>query len=255
MAKQANSWEQIPTPVYQRIFGIGMNKTGTSSLKRCFKILSLHPIAPTSGSSPETRRANRRLFKKGEYEPALRLAQRYRAFEDRPWNVWEMYKHLDSRFPDSRFILTVRDPDNWWRSVERWVTIVKPWMAEKYRIHLRSPSLHKHDMISCYLQYNREVIEYFEGNESLLVMDIEKGDGWKPVCAFLDCPVPEKPFPHANRMTYDRRDLERTFKKGMTKYLRFTGNGPISACDAVAELIANEFFDSRLRQWRQQPRY
>jgi hypothetical protein len=204
--------------VHQKIFGIGMNKTGTTSLKKCFRILSLYPVAPTPASSREINKATRRLFKKGDYEPALKFAERYRSFEDRPWNIWEMYQHLDRRFPDSRFILTVRDPETWWRSVERWITFMKPRMAEKYRIHLRSPSLCKGDMIKGYLRYNDTVMDYFENRQNMLVVDFEKGDGWTSLCGFLDCPVPPEPFPHKNRLTYDERDAAK--KEMMTLRVR-----------------------------------
>ena len=65
----------IPILVYHKIFGIGMNKTGTTSLKNCFKILGLHPIAPTPASSYEIAAATRRLFKKGEYAGTRWLCQ------------------------------------------------------------------------------------------------------------------------------------------------------------------------------------
>jgi len=211
MAKKVIFQRQIQTPKFQRIFGIGINKTGTTSLKRCFDILGLHPIAPCLGSSHELKAVAQRLFVKGEYEPALQFAKDYRSFEDRPWNYWEMYRYLDRRFPDSHFILTVRDPQSWWRCVERWIIYMKPWLAKRYRVHLRANNLNKDDMIKGYLRYNRDVIDYFQKKENFLIMDFEKGDGWVPLCTFLDCSIPQEPFPHVNRLTYDRRDL---YKKG-----------------------------------------
>lgn len=76
-----------------RVFGVGMNKTGTSSLGRALRHLGVVPIARPKLSH----RAGlvEALFERGDYEPALRYARMYRAFEDRPWNVWEMYRHLD----------------------------------------------------------------------------------------------------------------------------------------------------------------
>ena len=32
--------------------------------------------------------------------------------------------------------------------------------------------------------------------ERLLVWEV--GEGWEPLCEFLDAPVPERPLPHAN---------------------------------------------------------
>jgi hypothetical protein len=39
--------------------------------------------------------------------------------------------------------------------------------------------------------------------ERLLVFDV--ADGWEPLCAFLDVPVPRQPFPHLNEAKVTRR--------------------------------------------------
>ena len=222
-----------------RIFGIGLNKTGTTTLNRCFTILGLGPIAP--GGSEKIKKCTSYILKYHQYDLALRIAVQYRCFEDRPWNLWEMYQKADQRFPGSKFILTVRDPENWWRSVERWLTCSKPAMLKKYcyqfRIncplttktdfmeiqrlacHQRNETVIevmkkivsplKEDMIAEYEKYNREVIEYFSGKERLLVVNFEKDCGWEPLCSFLNVPVPNIPLPHANQQYYDVRDLIR----------------------------------------------
>jgi hypothetical protein len=117
-----------------------------------------------------------------------------------------MYRHAHQRFPDSRFILTVRDPESWWRSTERWITVTKPEVLARYQLHLRVHEPSKESMTESYLRYNREVQDYFKGTGKLLVMDIEKGDGWDKLCGFLGLPVPDREFPHANRQKYTAED-------------------------------------------------
>lgn len=190
----------------ERVFGIGLNKTGTTSLKRCYEALGLVPVAPTQG--PRAREIIRAVVRDNDYEPALRLARDYRAFEDRPWNVWDMYRHADERFPGSRFILTVRDPDSWWRSVKRWVKVTKPQMKPLYRVHFRVKQLKRREMIESYQRYNQEVADYFRGRSDFLLLEIEKAD-WETVCGFLGQPVPDLPFPHTNRQRYDESDVGR----------------------------------------------
>jgi hypothetical protein len=190
----------------QRIFGVGLNKTGTTSLKRCFEALGLHPIAPARG--PTHQSITRAIFSEGDFEPALRFAEDFRCFEDRPWNVWDMYRRLDERFPGSRFILTVRDPDSWWDSVERWLSVTKPRMTRTYCRHLGVPSVSRESMVESFHAYNRAVTRYFQGRMDLLVLEIGR-DGWDRLCTFLGHPVPEIPFPHVNRQSYDERDLYR----------------------------------------------
>lgn len=204
----------------ERVFCIGMNKTGTSTLKHCFEILHLGPIASPKTYDRTVRRLIEQFYKHKTYDAMLDLAEHYKAFEDRPWNMWAMYRHAHERFPDSRFILTVRDPESWWRSTERWITVTKPGVMARYEQHLRVHEPSKESMTESYLRYNSEVQAYFEGTGKLLVMDIEKGDGWEKLCAFLGLPVPEREFPHANRQQYTPDDARliqenRRLKRGL----------------------------------------
>jgi hypothetical protein len=204
----------------ERVFCIGMNKTGTSTLNHCFEALKLTPIASPKSYDREVRRQIDNFYKHKSYDAMLDLAERFKSFEDRPWNMWTMYRHVHLRFPDSRFILTVRDPESWWRSTERWITVTKPEVLARYQLHLRVHEPSKDSMIESYLRYNREVEAYFKGTDKLLVMDIEKGDGWDKLCGFLSLPVPEREFPHANRQKYTPEDAlmikaSRRLKRGV----------------------------------------
>jgi len=188
-----------------KIFGVGLNKTGTSSLKQALGILGFSPAM----SQGAVARAGlvKAVLVDGDYERALDWAEGYRVFEDRPWNVGDMYRRLDERFSDARFVLTVRDEESWWRSLERWLTVVKPWVLPRYLAHLRIPTLSRETAIESFRRYNAEVVAYFRTRDPqrFLVMDVAKGDGWDELCAFLECPRPGVPFPHANRQGYRNR--------------------------------------------------
>lgn len=41
--------------------------------------------------------------------------------------------------------------------------------------------------------------EYFAERDDLLVLDLERGQGWPELCSFLDVVAPDHPFPHINR--------------------------------------------------------
>jgi hypothetical protein len=132
----------------------------------------------------------------------LALAENYRAFKDRPWNVWEAYKHLDRRYPDSLFILTIRDPESWWRSVNQWVTTTKPEIKSVYAAHLRVVFWNKYEVIEAYHAHNEAIQEYFQGTGRLLVLNLEHGNSWQALCSFLGTEVPSEPFPKANSQSY-----------------------------------------------------
>jgi hypothetical protein len=178
-----------------------MNKTGTSSMKGCFEQLGWEPVASPK-SVPRTRRLFRDIFERDDYSRSLALVPDFVAFEDRPWNVWEMYRHVDEAFPDSRFVLTVRDPETWWRSVESWLTRKKPQMVDVYTTHLRAASFTRDEYLAGYERHNDDITRWFEGTGKLLVVDVEAAPRWDELCAFLDVPVPDVPFPHRNRQKY-----------------------------------------------------
>ncbi len=188
-----------------KYIGIGINKTGTTSLGRCFDALELTPVAEPRSQYINYIELSREIFEHGNFEPALQVAKYFRAFQDRPWNVWNMYQHLDRKFEGSYFILTERDPDSWWNSVEHWLTVVHKGDRPKqlrYLHHLRVERMDKPTFVDAYTRYNDEVKEYFRGNNNLLVMNLEAGAGWNEICAFLELPVPQVEFPHANKQAY-----------------------------------------------------
>lgn len=211
---------KFESAIQNRIFCVGLNKTGTSTMKRCYDILGLLPVASPTTFSAKQRRVVSRFKRDRNYSPVLELAEQFSAFEDRPWNMWSMYRQLDERFPDSRFILTWRDPDSWWRSVEQWITVTKPQTRNLYQLHLRASSAEREAMLDGYLRYNTEVEEYFSGTGRLLKIDFEAGEGWQELCTFLNMPIPERDFPHINRRSYsstdaDRRNNRRRLKNGI----------------------------------------
>lgn len=213
-----NDGDRAADTITRRVFCIGMNKTGTSTMNHCFKLLNLTPVASPTSYSPEVRKQIRHFYKHKDYNQMLDLAKNYKAFEDRPWNMWTMYRHLHTRFPDSLFILTIRDPESWWRSTERWITVTKPEVLARYQLHLRVHQPSKESMTDSYLRYNREVEAYFADTGQLLLMDIEQGDGWEKLCGFLDVPIPEEAFPHANRQKYTPEDAQMLKKKKLLKH-------------------------------------
>lgn len=189
--------------ITQRVFCIGMNKTGTSTMKSCFEILNLKPVASPKTINKSDKVVIKEFYSDHNYEALIELAENYQSFEDRPWNMWEAYRHLDQHFPDSLFILTVRHDDSWWASVENWVTVIKPKIVDRYKMHLRCNDYDKESFIESYSRHNKEVVDYFKGSNKLLIMNLEKGDGWKKLCDFLGKPMPTQAFPHANKQSYN----------------------------------------------------
>ena len=100
-------------------------------------------------------------------------------------------------------ILTRRDPNMWVDSVKE--TVASPALAKAM---LRTPlmpavlaqnplgfRIDREAMLVRFEHYGSAVRREIPP-ERLLVF--EAGDGWEPLCGFLNVPVPDRPFPHTN---------------------------------------------------------
>jgi hypothetical protein len=174
-----------------KIFGIGLNKTGTTTLGVCLQHFGFRHASSNLELTS--------CVERGDLEAVFAHADRYDSFEDWPWPL--IYRELDGRYPNSKFILTTRrDADVWVRSLKKHATLTGP--TEFRRIAYGYPMPHgledEHKQV--YQRHNAEVREYFR-NRPADFLDVcwEDGHGWSEVCTFLGRPVPDKPFPHANR--------------------------------------------------------
>jgi hypothetical protein len=185
-----------------RVVCVGFNKTGTTTLGRCFEILGITPIAEPRSPYMDYISLSKEIFELNDYDSVLSKAQYFRAFQDRPWNIGIMYQKLDARYPGSKFILTEREPESWWESVNKW--LLKSHKGDtdrlqRYLHHLKIDRLDKDLFIQKYQAHNAAIKHYFVARDNLLIMNLAAGDGWGKLCSFLELPVPDKPFPHANK--------------------------------------------------------
>ena len=97
---------------FDKVFGIGAHKTGTTSLQSIFRLCGL--VVGDQAAGELTSYAARR----GRYQPLIDYCRTAEAFQDTPFAFGRIYAALDALFPDSKFILTVRDADEWFRSLE-----------------------------------------------------------------------------------------------------------------------------------------
>lgn len=187
-----------------KIIGVGFQKTGTSTLREALKILGYR----VKDATP------RMLFPilRGNFEKVGRTLRHYDAAEDTPWFM--IYKELDQLFPGSRFILTLRDEESWYRSVCKHIGDLRsPAHEWIYGRGKGLPKDNREHTLRIYNEHNQEVREYFKDRpDDLLIMDFTKGDDWEKLCPFLDQPIPNEPFPHYNKESYeelpDLKDLK-----------------------------------------------
>jgi hypothetical protein len=174
-----------------KVVGIGLNKTGTSTLGACCRHWGLKHMS-----------CNKQAFQQwldGDSQGLMQWLEQYDSFDDWPWPL--IYREIDSRFPGTKFLLTRRkDPDTWFRSLCRHAERTGPTEIRKQVYGHEMPHRHRDDHIRIYEDHLRSVRKYF-GNrpDDLLEVCWEEGDGWTELAAFLGLEKPDIAFPHENR--------------------------------------------------------
>lgn len=171
-----------------KIFGIGFHKTGTTSLARALEIMGYRVCDVVGADDPSI--GDRAL------EMALEKVPEFDAFEDFPWPI--LFRELDSRYPGSKFILTIRPEDAWIQSVLNAFS-GKPFPIHEWIYGSATPEGNETAWVERYRQHNEEVLSYFQHRpEDLLVLRLTEGEGWEKLCPFLGRARPFIPFPHSN---------------------------------------------------------
>ncbi len=206
-----------------KFLGVGLSKTGTTSLHHALTMIGLKCI------HYDRIRLND-ILEGTTTHPNFRRYDDVDAVTDLPSAFF--YRELLDAYPKCQAILTTRDVDEWWRSVE-------VHMNRRYRLGGRSPKrlvsravrsllrrgrgLNDHDRFrarvrSCvygstvaeeflykkkFLEHNARVQAEIPGDR-LLVMDITAGDGWETLCPFLNVDISPEPFPHEHKTDYEQ---------------------------------------------------
>ena len=182
----------------RKVFCIGWHKTGTSTLGLALIELGYSVVGCRLDLEESMRR--------GAYDDALAIANRYDAVQDVPWAL--LYQELDQAFPDSLFIFTDRDDVSWMRSAIAHFGNTYHSMHEW--IYGSGSCVGNEDVyLARFREHRRAVRQYFAGRQNdFLELNLGHGDGWDKLCGFLGCPVPRKPWPHANKgkHTFNRYD-------------------------------------------------
>jgi 3'(2'), 5'-bisphosphate nucleotidase len=186
-----------------KVFGIGLSKTGTTSLARALGILGYKTrdfLGVTSYIAEDLSSVN------------LEEIDANDAFTDTP--IPSFYKQLDARYPNSKFILTTRDMDAWLLSCKKQFTkrMVATENEATTRLHTDLYGCFEFDpekYASGYTRFANGVLEYFKDRpHDLLVTDICGGENWDSLCTFLGKPVPDIPFPLTNVTAIQWMDIQ-----------------------------------------------
>jgi hypothetical protein len=181
-----------------KVFGIGLGKTGTTSLTKALGMLGIETVQfPTDRTTFEE-------LSSGRYR--LSIMQRYQGMTDTPA---AFFVQLDEAYPGAKFILSTRDKRSWLRSIETyWRLRGSPGRDTSERgpstRFIAAATFGSHEFNESRFSYvfdlhHRLVLEHFADRpDDLLVIDVCAGEGWERLCPFLGQPVPDLAFPFLN---------------------------------------------------------
>lgn len=197
------------------VVGVGMGRTGTTSLKLALERLLDAPcyhMSETFRRPDDVAIWHRAVH--GEPPVWAEVFDGYRATLDEPGVLF--WRDLLDAYPDSLALLSTRPAADWYRSMDRTVLELArrdpppgmdTWMS-MYLDMLAYQYPHGWDdadaAITVFERHNAEVRAAVPAAR---LVEWQPGDGWQPLCSALGVPVPDEPFPHANSTTEFRTGL------------------------------------------------
>ena len=174
-----------------KVFIIGLGKTGTTSLGKALEVLGYR----NKTFDPDLVMA----YANGDPVTIDSVLARYDSFDDFPWPL--MYREMSERFPDARFVLTVRsNPERWFQSLCQHAWRAPDGTYRRIGYGVEQPQFHRRRMLAYYARHTEAVRSFFaEQPDRLLVMCVDGGDGWPELCRFLAKSVPQTRFIHTNK--------------------------------------------------------
>jgi hypothetical protein len=169
---------------FPKIIGIGLPKTGTTSLATALQVLGCEHVT---------------------HRPDL-LLQRYR--RSGRWdmgrsgavmdiNPWPLYA-IRRAYPDALLVHTHRDIDSWLASCEVHFSRDPEYNPEG-RLEIFGVTRYVAEVFADTHKQHGGFVRHFFNTDTGPHINLEAKQGWEPLCKALRVPVPEIPYPHENK--------------------------------------------------------
>ena len=193
-----------------KVIGAGFGRTGTLSLKYALEELGFNQCYHMMevGKHADHRGIWRKAHA-GEKIDWDALFAGYQATVD--WPSCNLWREQLAHFPDAKVILSLRSPESWYASVMATI-----YATSKAGVRSENPSSRygsswafdliwnpifdnrlddKAHVISVFNHHNETVMNEVPADRLLV---FEARQGWKPLCEFLEVPVPATDYPRIN---------------------------------------------------------
>lgn len=183
-----------------KIFGIGLSKTGTSSLSKALTLLGFSTAHWTNPYSHDLLTQDDIIL----FDSLTDISISYQ------------YKEIYNDYSDAKFILTSRSIEQWERSflthyrrsmhansfedLKKIIgTQIPPRFSQRYvEMHQKLYFQYK-NLSEAYLAHEKSVLNFFEKKRNqLLVLDVSQPGALNDMASFLGVQSPQSNFPHEN---------------------------------------------------------
>jgi hypothetical protein len=202
-----------------KVFCIGQNKTGTTTVEAVLKSLGYKMGNQARGEML------RKEWAAGNYKNIIKLCKTADAFQDVPFSYNFTFIVLDYVFPGSKFILTVRNnKDDWYKSLTRFHTKIVGkgklptaedlkkytyrykgflWEGQQLKFGIDETTVYDYKIYTDhYEMHNRTVKEYFKHRpQDLLILNLSENSAMEKLYTFLGIKYNGETMPHLNKST------------------------------------------------------
>ena len=119
------------------------------------------------------------------------------------WPGGSFWPELSASYPDALVLLSVREGESWYNSAIETIFKDDPEESGKFdrmwRAIVRTRFCNdfgNNDRMIAAMEAHNNAVRAAIPSERLL--EYRAGEGWKPLCAALDLPIPEIDYPHTN---------------------------------------------------------
>jgi hypothetical protein len=194
-----------------KVVGAGFGRTGTLSLKIALERLGVGPCYHMAEVFPRPQHVA--MWHRLAFEHQIDWDELFRGFHATvDWPSARWWREIAAHFPDAKVLLSVRDPEAWYKSMSD--TIYQPLkepapddapeivrlQSEMVRKAILAETFDnrfedKAHAIDVFKRHSQEVRDTIDPAR-LLTFDVR--EGWEPLCRFLEVPIPDEPFPRLN---------------------------------------------------------
>lgn len=172
-----------------KVFNIGLNKTGTTSLEEVYRSMGLNTLGWSGFNGHIFSQA-----REGKFDLMFGVAQGFEALSDLPWALY--FEELATQFPDAKFVLSIRPEVDWISSIVRH-TNRSNWKGHELIYGALRAEGHEEEYLEVYREHNRRAKEYFAGKENFLAFHVGE-DPISRLEEFLGRSSPYKELPKRN---------------------------------------------------------